>query len=45
MTEDFIKIVIEEFPSWSMLQEQYIQEKNKEIKLANDRIQICKTSI
>lgn len=39
MTEDFIEIVKEDFPSWSKRQEQKIIKKNQEIKEENDRIQ------
>ena len=38
MTDDFIRIVKEEFLSWSEEYEQYILEKNREIKEQNDRI-------
>ena len=38
MTDDFIRIVKEEFPSWSEEHERYILEKNREIKEENDRI-------
>ena len=39
MTEDFIRIVKEEYPSWRKLQEQYISDQNQIIKKMNENIQ------
>lgn len=39
MTEDYLKIVKENFPSCSKNREKYIIKKNNEIKEENERLQ------